>query len=444
MNKILLIIQREYLSRVRKKSFLVLTFLVPVLFVGMIALIGYLAVHQDAMSDKKIVKVVDESGWFANKLKNSTSIEFDYTTASFASTKEEVLKSDDEYVLYIPATLTNIQLLGKKKPSAYTSQTIEERVNSVAQSHRLAEAHIDSSVLAGVQQSLHVEVKQITEKGEKDAHSVVTLLLGMLCAVVIYMSLFIYGVQVMRGVIEEKVSRIIEVIISSVKPFQLMMGKIIGVGAVGLTQFLLWIVLSVGLFYAGGSTLMKTGVKSKTEQMKKMQQQANEMPAGQAAAPPAGDENEMGEIMRSLAEVNVPYIVGCFLFYFLFGYMLYSAIFAAVGSAVDSETETQQFVLPVTLPLVFTFMLAQSVIINNPDSSLSVWLSMIPFTSPIAMMIRLQFGVPMWQLGLSMLLLLGGFLVTVWVAGRIYRVGILMYGKKASYKELAKWFTYKD
>ena len=168
------------------------------------------------------------------------------------------------------------------------------------------------------------------------------------------------------------------------------------------------------------------------------------MPAGQAAAPTAGDENEMGEIMRSLAEVNVPYIVGCFLFYFLFGYMLYSAIFAAVGSAVDSETETQQFVLPVTLPLVFTFMLAQSVIINNPDSSLSVWLSMIPFTSPIAMMIRLQFGVPMWQLALSMLLLLGGFVVTVWVAGRIYRVGILMYGKKASYKELAKWFTYKD
>lgn len=257
------------------------------------------------------------------------------------------------------------------------------------------------------------------------------------------MSLFIYGVQVMRGVIEEKVSRIIEVIISSVKPFQLMMGKIIGVGAVGLTQFILWIALSVSLFYIAGPTVMKSTMQSRTEQVQKMQTATGDAPAV-AQAPPQQSSSEMGEVMRSLRNINIPYTIGCFLFYFLFGYLLYSAIFAAVGSAVDSETETQQFILPVTLPLVFTFMLAQSVIINNPDSTLSVWLSMIPFTSPIAMMIRLQFGVPVWQLVVSMGLLVGGFLLTVWVAGRIYRVGILMYGKKASYKELAKWFMYKE
>ncbi len=444
MNKILLIIQREYLARVKKKSFLVLTFLVPFLFVGMIALISYLAINQDAMGENKIVTVVDESGWFAGKLKNTANMQFVYEQGAFATVKETFTKPETEsqFLLYIPASMTDVQLLGKKKPSALTTQSIEERINTVAQAHRLADAHIDSAVLAGVQKSVHLEVKQLTDKGEKDAHSVVTLIIGMLCAIIIYMSLFIYGVQVMRGVIEEKISRIIEVIISSVKPFQLMMGKIIGVGMVGLTQFLLWILLSVGLFYAAGPALMKSTMKSKTEQVKMVQGAAGDA-AQTAAMTPQGD-NEMGEVMRSLSNINVPYTVGCFLFYFLFGYLLYSAIFAAVGSAVDSETETQQFILPVTAPLVFTFMLAQSVIINNPDSSLSVWLSMIPFTSPIAMMIRLQFGVPMWQLAVSMGLLAGGFVFTVWVAGRIYRVGILMYGKKASYKELAKWFMYKE
>jgi ABC-2 type transport system permease protein len=443
MNKILLIIQREYLSRVKKKSFLVLTFVVPFLFVGMIALISYLAINQDSMGDKKVISVVDETGWFSGKLKNSASIQFSYETEPYTSVKANFSKSESDYLLHIPASFENLELLGKKKPSAFTNQAIEERINAVAQAHRLADAHIDSAVLAGVQKPLHVEVKQITEKGEQDAHSIVTFIIGMLCAILIYMSLFIYGVQVMRGVIEEKVSRIIEVIISSVKPFQLMMGKIIGVGAVGLTQFVLWIALSVTLFYVAGPTLMQRTMKSRTEQVQKMQAAAADAPQAVQATPPQGD-NEMGEMLRSLSNINVPYTIGCFLFYFLFGYLLYSAIFAAVGSAVDSETETQQFILPVTLPLVFTFMLAQSVIINNPDSTLSVWLSMIPFTSPIAMMIRLQFGVPVWQLATSMALLAGGFVVTVWVAGRIYRVGILMYGKKASYKELARWFTYKE
>ena len=445
MNKIILIIQREYLSRVKKKSFLVLTFLVPFLFVGMMALISYLAVNQDAMAEKKTVLVVDENGWFSGKLKNSPNMQFVYSQDNYTATKEKFTKSEEDFLLYIPSSMTGVQLLGKKKPSTVNTQSIEERINTVAQAHRLADAHIDSAVLANAQKTVHCEVKQLTDKGETDAHSVITLVIGMLCAIIIYMSLLLYGVQVMRGVIEEKISRIVEVVISSVKPYQLMMGKIIGVGMVGLTQFLLWIGLSIALFYVGGPILMKNTIKAKTEQVQiQKNMQGTPSPNVTAVNTPPKQDNEMAEMISSLGSINVYYILGCFLFYFLTGYLLYSAIFAAVGSAVDSETETQQFVLPVTLPLIFTFSLAQSVIVNNPDSTLSFWLSMIPFTSPIAMMIRIQFGVPAWQLAVSMLMMIAGFLFTVWVASRIYRVGILMYGKKASYRELAKWFRYKE
>ena len=445
MNKIILIIQREYLSRVKKKSFLVLTFLVPFLFVGMMALISYLAVNQDAMSEKKTVLVVDENGWFSGKLKNAPNLQFVYSQDNYSTSKEKFTKSEEDFLLFIPSTMTGVQLLGKKKPSTVNTQSIEERINTVAQAHRLADAHIDSSVLANAQKAVHLEVKQLTDKGETDAHSMITLVIGMLCAIIIYMSLLLYGVQVMRGVIEEKISRIVEVVISSVKPYQLMMGKIIGVGMVGLTQFLLWIGLSIALFYVGGPILMKNTIKAKTEQVQIQKNKQSTSTANSASiATQHTQDNEMTEMIHSLGSINVYYILGCFLFYFLTGYLLYSAIFAAVGSAVDSETETQQFVLPITLPLIFTFSLAQSVIVNNPDSTLSFWLSMIPFTSPIAMMIRIQFGVPAWQLAVSMLMMILGFLFTVWVASRIYRVGILMYGKKASYRELAKWFRYKE
>ena len=439
MKKILLIIEREYLSRVKQKSFLVLTLLVPFIFAGMMAVIAYLAANQESLAEKKNVTVVDESGWFSNRLKNSPNMLFSYSTENYATAKEKFIKSEDDFLLYIPASLTNVQLLGKKKPSATNTLSIEERINAVAQSHRLAEAHIDSALLATAQKAVHVEIKQLTETGEKDAHSMVTMIIGMISAIIIYVTLLLYGVQVMRGVIEEKVSRIIEVVISSVKPFQLMMGKIIGVGMVGLTQFLLWIILSVTLFYVAGPLIMKNTIKTKTEQLQAVK--TIDAPTGAMATQP---DNEMAEVMRSLGSINVVYVVSCFMFYFLFGYLLYSALFAAVGSAVDNETETQQFIMPVTFPLLFTYMLAQTVIVNNPDSTFSVWLSMIPLTSPIAMLIRIQYGVPAWQLAVSMVLMVAGFLLTVWVAGRIYRVGILMYGKKASYKELVKWFMYKE
>jgi ABC-2 type transport system permease protein len=442
MNKVLLIIQREYLSRVKKKSFLVVTFLVPVLVMGMTSLMMYLALNQGGLADTKKVEVVDESGWFANNLKGSKTIEYTFAT-NYADAKATFVKRGFDYLLYVPASLNNIQLFGEKKPATTTTGKIEDELSNIARTRRLSEAHIDSAVLANAQKSLNVEPRQITAAGEKDAHIWVAYTIGLVCAFLIYISLFLYGAQVMRGVIEEKVSRIVEVIISSVKPFQLMLGKIIGVGLVGLTQFILWITLTIVLSSVAGTAFM--GGKAGT--FKKMQTEQVAQASGSHLGSPDADklsENATANLLQSLDSLPIVEILGCFLFYFLFGYMLYSALFAAVGSAVDSETETQQFMMPLTLPLIFTIIISQTVIVNNPDSSLSVWLSMIPFTSPIAMMIRIPFGVPAWQLACSMLLMILGFLFTTWVAARIYRVGILMYGKKASYRELAKWFMYRE
>ncbi|MES2701937.1 MAG: ABC transporter permease [Bacteroidota bacterium] len=442
MNKIMLIIQREYLSRVKKKSFLIVTFLVPVLFIGMFVLIGYIAVTQNEMSEKKRVEVIDESGWFENKLHNGDNIEYTFIRQDVAAAKAGFIKSGYDYLLYIPGNTDNVQLLAEKKPTAIVTQTIASSLSSIAQSTKLAAAHIDSAVVAQAQKRISVEGLQVTDEGIKKAHTFASAGIGFVCALLIYLSLFLYGAQVMRGVIEEKVSRIIEVIISSVKPFQLMLGKIIGVGLVGLTQFILWIVLTAVLSTVAGGIMVKN-IKAKTEQVS-MASKAAQGAAGNGQAAAHAD-NFAGDIMEEIDSIPIAYTLSCFLFYFLFGYLLYSALFAAVGSAVDSETETQQFMIPVTLPLIFTFAMAESVIINNPDSPLSVWLSLIPFTSPIAMMIRIPFGgVPAWQLATSMALMVLGFLFTTWVAGRIYRVGILMYGKKASYKELVKWFMYKD
>jgi ABC-2 type transport system permease protein len=438
MNKILLIIQREYLSRVKKKSFIVLTILVPMLFMGMFAMIGYLAMKGDDLGDEKKVQVIDESGEFANKMVNSKSVVYTFSNDNFDSARKNFIDNGYAFLLHIPpaSSPAPIELLSDKKPSANTIETVETALSKIAEARRLKAAGIDTAVLSQAQKRIEIKAKQITEAGEKDAQTYTAYAIGFLSAFLIYICLFIYGTQVMRGVIEEKVSRIVEVVISSVRPFQLMMGKIIGVGLVGLTQFALWIIISVTLSTVGG-TVMAGKMNHRVEQVTS----ASNVKAVKKVQTP---ESSMSVIKESLENIPITYTVSCFLFYFLFGYMLYSAVFAAAGSAADNETETQQFTIPVTLPLIFTFALAQSFIINNPDSSLSVWLSMIPFTSPIAMMIRIPFGVPAWQLGLSMLLLILGFMFTTWMAARIYRVGILMYGKKASYRELVKWFMYKE
>lgn len=414
MKKVLLIIQREYITRVRKKSFIVMIFVVPLLILGMSALIGYVAKDSRELKSTQVVKVIDESSIFTGKFRNEKNIKFESATGSVETEKAGLKNNEDLSVLLIPKDYNKkpVQIFSKKKPSFTLTGEVENQMNDIASTNTMLANHIDTALLnAAKKNKVTISAMEVTETGTKDADVGTSMGVGIACAILIYMSLFIYGAQVMRGVIEEKTSRIIEVIISSVKPFQLMLGKIIGVGLVGLTQFTAWIVLSV------------------------------------IATKVAGNDSASG-IMGALQTLqNIPfgYILGCFLFYFITGYLLYSALFAAVGSAVDSETETQQFMFPITLPLLFTYLLSVTVLFRAPDSQLAVWLSMIPFTAPVAMMVRIPFGgVPDWQLGLSMLMMVLGFLFTTYVAARIYRVGVLMYGKKASYKELVKWFFYKE
>nr|WP_294945015.1 ABC transporter permease [uncultured Mucilaginibacter sp.] len=417
MNKVLLIIQREYVTRVRKKAFIVMIFAVPALILGMSALVGFVAKNNQELSNDLTVKVIDDSKAFEGKLHNAKHIKFKTSKQSLNDAKAALQANEDMSLLIIPADYAKkqVQILSKKKPTYQLTGEIEKQMNSIASAKSLVDHHIDTALLNALNKNrISVNAMEVTATGTKDANLGATMGVGIACAILIYLSLFIYGAQVMRGVIEEKTSRIIEVIISSVKPFQLMLGKIIGVGLVGLTQFAAWIVLSV--------------VSSKI--------------AGHAFSGPG---SPIAGAVAVLSTIPFGYILGCFIFYFLTGYLLYSALFAAVGSAVDSETETQQFMFPITLPLLFTYILSVSVLFQAPDSPLAVWLSMIPFTAPVAMMVRVPFGgVPDWQLGLSMFLMVVGFLFTTYVAARIYRVGILMYGKKASFKELAKWFFYKE
>lgn len=416
-----------------------MTFLVPTLLIAMYAVIFLLTVNGN--NDVKNCKVLDESGIFVNQFKNHEDINFTYINTSYTQAKKLINADDNIFLLHINSNYAKnpkIELLSQNKPNISLVTQIENQMQNIMHIKRLVAAGVDTAVLNQSETSISVNTKQVTKNGEKETSIGATAIIGFISSFLIYMALFIYGAQVMRGVIEEKTNRIVEVIISSVKPFQLMLGKILGIGAVGLTQFLLWIILSTGLMSAASFVLVNDGgnIKDKIMQNTTSNQQNN-----------AVQETNNSAITQALQAINtldLTYIILCFLFYFIGGYLIYSALFAAVGSAVDNETETQQFMLPITLPLIFTFIIGANQIINNPDSTLAFWLSIVPFTSPIAMMIRIPFGVPVWQLILSVSLLIAGFIFTTWVASRIYRVGILMYGKKVNFKELAKWFFYKE
>lgn len=438
MKKVFLIIEREYLSRVKKKSFLILTFLVPSLFIAMYAAVFF--IYKSEGESKKEFLVLDESGIFKNEFKNSETTTFKYTDGDYAANKSKIKNEKDLLLLYIPkdyASSNDIEILSAKKPGLSLLNDVEKQMENIIQNKKLIAAGIDTAVLKSSKTPININAKQLTDEGEKDSNIGATYVVGFISSFLIYLSLFIYGAQVMRGVIEEKTNRIVEVIVSSVKPFQLMLGKILGIGAVGLTQFLLWIILSSTISIAAGKFLTQDQQTVTTEKVDTKANAADTNPIKKQESPAI-------KFINAASTINFPYIIGTFLFYFIGGYLIYSALFAAVGSAVDNETETQQFMFPITLPLIFTFIVGMNVIINNPDGPLAFWLSMIPLTSPIAMMIRIPFGVPAWELILSIVLLIAGFVFTTWIASRIYRVGILMYGKKVTYKELAKWFFYKE
>ncbi|MCX6282623.1 MAG: ABC transporter permease, partial [Bacteroidetes bacterium] len=301
-------------------------------------------------------------------------------------------------------------------------------------------------ILRSVKTTIDVNTIKITDEGkEEKSYTEISMVLGMFAGILIYFFIFMFGSQVMRGVIEEKTNRIIEVIISSVKPFELMMGKIVGVGMVGLTQFLLWVVLTFGIVTVVTSTFAGKGTNKHTAEQTIIQNATkynpDNLPFPNSATEKKSQNEGVNAVFEALDSVNFPVMIGAFIFFFLFGYLMYGSLFAAIGGAVDSEADTQQFMLPITVPLILSMVMAQF-FIQDPTGQVAFWFSVFPLTSPVAMMIRIPFGVPYWQVALSMGLLVLTFLGTTWMAAKIYRTGILMYGKKVSYKELWKWLRY--
>ncbi len=440
MNKIWLIIQREYLSRVRKKSFIIMTILGPILMAAIMIVPAILASIGD---ETKTVGIVDESGFFIDAFENSTNIKFEAMHLDIDVAKRDYEKLGYNMVLYIPKPAytypSKIFIYSKKEPGMNVEQYIQRSINNDLRTMRLKDAGVSEELISAMKNSIDISSIKLTDQGgeEKRAGSLY-FIIGLVLSISIYFFIFLYGTQVMRGVIEEKSNRIVEVIISSLKPFQLMMGKIVGIAMVGLTQFILWVILTSAIM-----TGAKLAFSNELQQIEKYQMQKT----GQVIDPANTVEvnrnyEKTAMVFEAIKSINFKVIIFSFLFYFLFGYLIYAALFAAIGSSVDSEADTQQFVLPITVPLLVAIATVQ-MIANNPDGPIAFWMSMIPLTSPISMMARIPFGVPYWQIGLSMLLLVGSFVLLTWLAGKIYRVGILMYGKKPTYKELAKWIKYK-
>jgi ABC-2 type transport system permease protein len=450
MKKIWLIIQREYLTRVKKRSFVIMTFLGPLLMASVWIVPLLLATRSEGV---KTIEVLDETGLFYEEFKETTDTKFLYITDDLQTAKEKLAKSEDFGILYIPkssySTPIAFYLYSYKKPGLSLKMYLQESANKILENKKLQDVYgIDEETLASVKSNISLVVEDI--ETNKKSYTEISWALGFIGGMLIYFFIFMYGAQVMRGVIEEKTSRIIEVIVSSVKPIQLMLGKIVGIAMVGLTQFLLWVVLTLGIvtaftaIYADQIDKYKMGEQPVANPGQLFPSDAIGMPDTQQGMEALGSDENIGQIIDVFFSINYGVIIFTFVFFFVGGYLLYAALFAAIGSAVDNEADTQQFMLPVTIPLIFSIIIGLSFVLNNPDGDVAYWLSLIPLTSPIIMMIRVPFGVNIYtDLIPSMVLLVLGFLATTWIAAKIYRTGILMYGKKISYKELWKWLTYK-
>ncbi|MBT3207039.1 MAG: ABC transporter permease [Bacteroidetes bacterium] len=443
MNKIKIIIQREYLTRVKKKSFIIMTIIGPILMAALVILPTYIASLE--VEKEKIIGVIDESYLAKTSLKNTKKTTFEFINdMSFESAQREFNDLGYDAILYIPESILaikKVQIVSKNEIGIDLKSNISRALEREIERQKLIAENIDADILHRIKTDIKVRTSIINEQGEaEESFTELSMGLGFIAGFLIYMFIFIYGTQVMRSVIEEKTSRIVEVIISSVKPFQLMMGKIVGVALVGLTQFLLWIVLTSMIVLIAQQFLPKSVFTSQDQQVTEIMNSQN------LNSPESIDleSKEVGDIFSSLLKsIDIGKLLISFLFFFLAGYLLYASLFAAVGSAVDNETDTQQFMLPITIPLIFALIMVQA-IIRNPEGAISFWLSIIPFTSPIIMMVRIPFGVDIWEIILSIVLLIATFIGTTWIAGKIYKTGILMYGKKVTYKELWKWLKYKN
>jgi ABC-2 type transport system permease protein len=433
MNKLWLIIQREYLSRVQKKSFLLATLLTPLIFPAIIGIFLWLATEDNTKDSLRIIEVVDENNLFF--IEGSDQYAFSFSKSSLEDAKTLVQNGERYGFLYIPRiTLSNpsgITLYTTQSPSLGLIAFVESSIKRRVEEQRLYEAGIDPKILDTYRTKVSLQSITLTSGGKEQISSAeINYIIGFVAGILIYLFIFMYGNQIMQGVIEEKSNRIVEILISSIKPFPLMLGKIAGIGAVGLTQFAIWVILITGL------TTVVTGLfgtKMPQQQLLELQTQTGSSESSIASP------HELAGIFEVLQGIDFFTILILFTFYFIAGYLLYGAFFAAIGSAVESPSEAQQFVFPITIPLIASYMGLFVFVLNDPDSLISFWLSIIPLTSPIAMMGRVSFGVPTWELSLSMTLLIAGFISTTWIAGKIYRIGILSHGTKVNYRTIWKW-----
>lgn len=431
-NNTWVILQREYLNRVKKKSFLVMTILMPLLFV---ALMFAPVLLSNVGKQSKTYMVVDETGGYAASFNETSKDRYVFvadTAVAFDSLRAEACNG----VIYIAASGLN----GNRQQADFfymTSEPSMDQLNGISSKMTSSLRQKLMQEVGGMSQEVYTLVNEAEveigaknmETGEQ-TYSEVKTVLGYLFGFLIYLFIFMFGGMIMSGVIEEKTNRIVEVLISSVRPMQLLTGKIVGISLVGLTQLLIWGVLTFILVFVGG---LAFGGGIDAESLAAAQQMASGAPI---------EMDAMGKVMDMIHSVNLSRLFMIFIAYFIGGYLLYAALFAAVGAAVENENDTNQFMLPITVPLILSIVVSVN-ILNDPNGPVAFWFSMIPFTSPIAMMIRVPFGVPGWELALSLGLLVLGCIGTTYVAAKIYRVGILMYGKKTSYKELWKWLRYK-
>lgn len=436
MNHLSLIIRREYLTKVRNKSFIIMTFLSPIIMVGLISLVAYLSQLNNDTS--RVISVLDESGLFIDQFEDKDNLQFLNVSNTPLNEAKKVAEDGGVYgLLYIPkkemiADLSKaITFYSEDSPSLMVMSDIERTIRRKANALILMENNIDSERINELR--IDIDTQLETFKGEETSElgSILKLAFGGIAGYLLFMFIIIYGNMIMRSVIEEKTSRIIEVIISSVKPMQLLLGKIVGTSLAGITQFAVWVVLLSVLSLV---VTLIFGIDPGAMQAEQMQ----------TAAEAAGNsiESIVAQFMAEVGKLPIANLIIMFLLFFIGGFLLYASLYAAIGAAVDSETDTQQFMLPILLPLILAVYVGLVTVIDDPHGNVAQVFSFIPFTSPVVMLMRIPFGVPLWQQILSVVILFATFIGMVWFSAKIYRVGILMYGKKPSYRELIKWLKY--
>ena len=434
MSIIALIIKREFIAKVRNKSFIVMTFLSPLLFVGIAAFVGYLSTMK---ADVKEIAIHDETGLFVNEFKNSDEYKYlDLSKTNLSIIKDSLVKESYEGLIYIPkvsqtkALENKVQYISNDSPSISFIENVEATIAKKITSENFQQANLDTLAIKKAEAQVSIDLKKATGEESVKGLNEIKIAIGGAFGYLIMMFIVIYGNMVMRSVIEEKTNRIIEIIISSVKPFQLMMGKIIGTSLAGILQFLIWAIIGLSLMFAA-SIFFGVNIGPTSRIPPEMMHSAQQEFAGTAQM-----------YIKELWNLPIATILICFVVYFIGGYFLYSSFYASIGAAVDNETDSQQFLLPIIMPLILGVYIGFFTVMNDPNGTIATVFSMIPLTSPIVMLMRIPFGVPWWQIAISITILFGTFFFVVWFAAKIYRVGILMYGKKPTWKELYKWLKY--